>query len=74
LKFLSEENDFGRDSTEQLLRALAEKIQIDAGKILWSIRVALSGKAASPGTFELLEVLGKEESLARIKIAIDMLQ
>lgn len=74
LKVLLEEQDFTRDSTEQLLRALAVKINIEAGIILWSIRVALSGKQASPGTFELLAVLGKEESLARIKTAINMLQ
>lgn len=74
LKVLTDENDFSRDSTEQLLRALATKINIDAGKILWSIRVALSGKPASPGVFELLAVLGKEKSLSRIKTAINMLQ
>ena len=73
-RVLSDENDFSRDSTEQLLRALAEKIQIDAGKILWSLRVAVSGKPASPGVFELLAVFGKDESLTRIKTAIDMLK
>lgn len=72
-RLLSDENDFGRDSTEQLLRALAEKINIEAGKILWSLRVALSGKSASPGVFELLAVFGKIESLARIKTAIEKL-
>lgn len=73
-KVLTEEKDFTRDSIEQLLRALAEKINIPAGNILWPIRVALSGKAASPGVFELAEVFGKTETLARIKTAIDMLK
>jgi len=73
-KYLSEESDFSRDSLEQLLRAAANKIGISAGEILWPIRVALSGKPASPGSFELLEAFGKEESLARIKIAVDMLK
>jgi len=70
---LEKETDFGRDSTEGLLRAAASKQKIDAGQILWPIRVALSGKTASPGTFELLEVIGKYESLERIKTGIDML-
>jgi len=71
---LSQENDFTRDSLEQLLRALAEKLGLKAGQILWPLRVALSGKTASPGAFELLEFFGKEQSLARIKKAIDMLK
>lgn len=74
LKVLEKENDFSRDSTEQLLRALAGKIGIEAGKILWTIRVSLSGKSASPGVFELLDVIGKEESCNRIKTAIDVLK
>jgi len=74
LKYLTEENDFGRDSLEQLLRALAAKINLSSGEVLWPIRVALTGKAASPGAFEVLEALGKEESLKRIKSALDMLK
>lgn len=72
-KVLGEETDFGRDSIEQLLRALAVKINISAGEVLWPIRVALSGKPASPGTFELVSHFGKEETLSRIKTAIEKL-
>lgn len=71
---LEKETDYSRDSIEGLLRALAAKLNLSAGEILWPIRVALSGKPASPGTFELLEAFTKEESLERIKTAIDMLQ
>lgn len=73
-KYLSEETDFSRDSLEQLLRAVAEKENLKAGDLLWPVRVALTGKKASPGAFEVLEALGKEESLSRIKTALDMLQ
>lgn len=73
-QYLSDENDFGRDSLEQLLRAVAEKNNLAAGEILWPIRVALTGKEASPGAFEVLEALGKEESLMRIKKTLDMLK
>jgi glutamyl-tRNA synthetase len=73
-KVLQEENDFSVDSIEQLLRALGKKLNIPAGNILWPVRVALSGEPASPGAFELIEYFGKDETLARIKTAIDMLQ
>lgn len=73
-RVLSEETDYSRDSIEQLLRAMGQKIGIDAGKILWPIRVALSGRPASPGAFELAEFFGKTETLERIKVAIDMLK
>ncbi len=74
LKYLSEEPDFSRDSLEQLLRAVIQKESLKAGDLLWPIRVALTGKKASPGAFEVLAALGKEESLRRIKAAIDVLK
>ena len=41
----------------------------DRGKLLWPLRVALTGKEASAGPFEVASVLGKEKSLKRIKRA-----
>jgi glutamyl-tRNA synthetase len=46
----------------------------DRGKLLWPLRVALSGKEKSPGPFEIAEILGKEESLKRIRKAIEILK
>lgn len=43
------------------------------GDILWPLRVALSGLDKSPGPIEILEVLGKQESIRRIKLAIEKL-
>jgi len=43
----------------------------DRGKLFWPLRVALSGQKASPGPFEIMEALGKEESVKRIKKAIE---
>ena len=74
LEHLEKEDDFGHDSLEHLLRAVAKKYDLNAGEVLWPIRVALTGKDASPGAFEVLQALGKEESLKRIKKAIDMLE
>jgi glutamyl-tRNA synthetase len=73
-RVLDEETDFSHDSLEQLLRALATKMEIPAGYVLWPIRAALTGKPTSPGTFELLGVFSREVSLARIKKAIDILK
>ena len=53
------------------LMALAEKE--GKGEVLWPLRVALSGLEKSPDPFILLEIFGKEESLARIDKAIKML-
>jgi len=40
------------------------------GDTLWPIRVALSGKSASPGPFEIMDALGKKETIKRIENAI----
>ncbi len=40
------------------------------GSVLWPLRVALSGQDKSPGPFEIAEVLGKEETISRINLAI----
>lgn len=45
--------------------------QNNRGKILWPLRVALSGKQASAGPFEIAEILGKKEAIKRIKEAIE---
>jgi glutamyl-tRNA synthetase len=57
----------------------SEKIMILAeregkGEVLWPLRVALSGRDASPGPLEILEVLGKTEALKRINRAIKKLE
>lgn len=45
----------------------------DRGTLLWPLRVALSGKSASPDPFEIIEVLGVLEAAKRIKIALQKL-
>ncbi|TSD03924.1 MAG: nondiscriminating glutamyl-tRNA synthetase [Parcubacteria group bacterium Greene0714_36] len=46
----------------------------DRGSVLWPLRVALSGKKASPGPFEIMSILGREESLGRVQRAIQKVQ
>jgi len=56
------------------LTELAEKGGLKNGQILWPIRTALSGKPTSPcGASELMVLLGKEESVARMKKGVELL-
>jgi glutamyl-tRNA synthetase len=52
--------------------ALADKR--GRGEVLWPLRVALSGQEASPGPLEIIEILGKQETIQRIKLAIEKLK
>ena len=61
----------GKFITEDLTEALLPLTEKESrGAVLWPIRAALSGKEASPGPFEIMEILGKNESMVRIKAAI----
>lgn len=73
LKVVAELKTLGLDEAEPALRGAASDLKIQDGELLWAVRVALSGRDASPGSFELLGVIGKEESLKRIKSAIKKL-
>ncbi len=67
------EGDWQKENLEKVLMPEAEKIG-DRGKLLWPLRVALSGKEASAGPFEIAEILGKEKTLARIKQARELME
>ncbi|MDQ3144156.1 MAG: glutamate--tRNA ligase [Pseudomonadota bacterium] len=54
------------DSTDAAVREVAEKAGIKLGKLAQPLRAALTGKTTSPGIFDVLAMLGKDESLARI--------
>ena len=58
---------------EEALRALAERRGVAAGKLLQPLRVALTGLTVSPGIFDVLLMLGRERSLARLDAAVEHL-
>ena len=62
--------DFSQKGLEKIFTAFMEERQIKLGKIAQPLRVALTGKTASPGLFEVMEILGKEKVLLRIEKAI----
>ena len=53
-------------TTEATVRSLAEALGVKLGAVAQPLRAALTGRATSPGIFDVLELLGREESLARI--------
>lgn len=60
---------FNQKNLEEKIMPLAD--QIGRGDLLWPLRTALSGQKNSPGPFEIMSVLGKDESLERIDRAIE---
>jgi len=60
-------------TTEQALRALAEQSGAGAAKLIHPLRLALTGKGASPGIFDVAVVLGKEKALRRLERFIERL-
>jgi glutamyl-tRNA synthetase len=63
---LAEVDPFEAAAIEPVLRELAERLGLKPRQAFRPIRLALTGSDVSPGLFESLEVLGKEESIARI--------
>ncbi len=65
--------EWNHESLEASLRMLAEEMGLKAGQVFSPLRVACTGRTASPGLFETMAVLGKETCLRRIDTAIDRL-
>ena len=59
---------------EESLRALAERLGVAGGKLFQPLRVALTGLTVSPGIFDVLVMLGRDRSLARIDTALTMVR
>jgi glutamyl-tRNA synthetase len=53
-------------SLEETVRAFAEDEQLKLGRIAQPLRVALTGRVVSPGVFDVMETLGRDETLARL--------
>ncbi|MEK7557713.1 MAG: glutamate--tRNA ligase [Patescibacteria group bacterium] len=60
-------SEWTNDSIEEGIINYLKTKELKVGDFLWPMRVVLTGKQASPGPFDVAEVLGKEESLKRIK-------
>ena len=75
LPVLETQDDYSNDALYQLLVEQVEKMGVKNGYVLWPVRTAVSGKQMTPaGATEIMELLGKEESISRIKKGIEKLE
>lgn len=63
---LSGVSDWNLEALEACLKAMAEELGLGLGKLAQPLRAALTGQTTSPGIFDVLVLLGRDESLARI--------
>ncbi len=74
LPVLEEQQDYSNDALYEKLSSFVKEKGYKNGYVLWPIRTAVSGKQMTPGgATEIMEILGKEESLARIRKGIEKL-
>lgn len=75
LPILEEQDDYSNDALYQTLTDYVAKKECKNGYVMWPVRTAVSGRQMTPaGATEIMEILGKEESLARIRKGIEKLQ
>lgn len=74
LPLLEAQEDYSNDALYAVLSKYVEEKGCKTGFVMWPVRTAVSGKQMTPaGATEIMEVLGKEESLARIRKGIELL-
>jgi len=60
-------SEWATESLEQIIRDFAEEEGLKLGRIAQPLRVALTGRAVSPGVFDVMETIGREETLVRLR-------
>ena len=74
LPLLEGQEDYSNDALFALLTSYGKEKGYKTGYVMWPIRTAASGRQMTPaGATEILEIIGKEESLRRIRAAIEKL-
>jgi len=63
--------EFSHEMLEQAFKQVLEEDRLKMGQLSQPVRVALTGQAASPGIFEVIDLLGRERTLARLKRGIE---
>ncbi|MFC1858775.1 glutamate--tRNA ligase [Thermodesulfobacteriota bacterium] len=74
MRQIEKTDDFSEKNLEAVFETVMEATGLKLGKIAQPVRVALTGKAVSPGIFEIISVLGKELTLARLKEAVQYIE
>jgi glutamyl-tRNA synthetase len=70
---LSNLNEFEKEKIEEVLRKLTDELQIKPSVLIHTVRLATTGVTGGPPLFDLLEFLGKEEVVKRIKRAVEFI-
>jgi glutamyl-tRNA synthetase len=71
---LSKLENPGKDNLEEALKKTVEDLNIGLGKLIHPLRLAVSGVGGGPGLYDILFILGKEESIKRISRAMEKLK
>jgi glutamyl-tRNA synthetase len=66
---LRDASEWRAGSVEEIVRSFAEEEQVKLGKVAQPLRAALTGRSVSPGVFDVMETLGRDETLARLQDA-----
>ena len=75
LPLLEKQQDYSNDALYALLVSFVERKGCKNGYVLWPVRTAVSGKQMTPaGATEIMELLGRDESLRRIRKGIELLE
>jgi glutamyl-tRNA synthetase len=68
--FLNSLNEWNNAALQEALKGFANEIKLKTGTVMWPIRIAISGLLTTPGgATEIAEILGREETLRRIRLA-----
>ena len=72
---LNDFDDWTDEAIKERIKTAAEEAGMKGGQVMFSMRVALSGAPVTPGgAIELAKVLGKEESLRRMRYSLELLE
>lgn len=74
IKGIESQGGFDGEGHEARSRAMAEKLGIKAGEVFMVLREAVTGRTTTPPLFEVMRVLGKEETVLRLKAVLEMLK
>lgn len=66
--------NWDHDSIHEALIGLAQKLEVKNGTVMWPARISVAGKTVTPGgAIEILDILGRDESLRRMEIGLNKL-
>ena len=74
IRKLDKLDEFTEQELEQIFRGTSEELGVKLGKIAQPVRVALTGRTASPGLFEVIDILGKKRTIRRLEAALEYMK